>query len=109
MTQGVPLMAGSIGKIPERTTIDQRERWVVGGRQIVEDQKPVTNRCPAQSVETRFLPARVRVQLAAVTYVSLLSMIMVWDASGIWNRSAGLACPLRWRVHGVLAHLTLLP
>ena len=36
-------------------------------------------------------------------------MIMVWDASGIWNRSAGLACPLRWRVHGVLAHLTLLP
>ena len=58
MTQGVPLMAGSIGKIPERTTIDQRERRVVGGRQIVEDQKPVTNRCRAQSVETRFLPAR---------------------------------------------------
>ena len=58
MTQGVPLMAGPIGIIHERTTIDRRERRVVVGRQIVEDQKPATNRRRAQCGEIRYLPAR---------------------------------------------------
>ena len=40
--------------------------------------------------------------------MNLRRMIMVWDASRVYDRSVGLTCPLRWRVHGTLAYITLL-
>ena len=35
-------------------------------------------------------------------------MSIVWNARRIWNNTVNHTCPLRWRVHGALAHLTLL-
>ena len=60
------------------------------------------------NVEKFGISLHVRVQIAALTYMNLRRMIMVWDASRVYDRSVGLTCPLRWRVHGTLAYITLL-